>query len=68
MSDSLIQRARDIAADQFIRLEMKRPTGDKTLREWAKQIEDYSQYMRTGAYDNSVEVQSALAVLRSVVA
>ena len=66
MSDSLIQRARDIAADQYIRLEMKEATVDRSATEWAKHIQSYTGFMRAGAYDSSVEVQSALAALRSV--
>lgn len=65
MSQSLIQQARDIAADQYIRLQMKNPNGDQTLFVWARHIQSYSDFMRNGYYDHSGEVQSTLAALRS---
>lgn len=68
MADTLIQRARDIAADTYIRLEMKNPTPDRTAVEWARQIETYSRFLREGDYDQTREVQTALAALRSVAA
>lgn len=67
MSD-LLQRARDIAADQYIRLEMKNPTPDWTFELWAQHITDYTRWMREGAYDANREVQIALDALRSVAA
>lgn len=67
-ANALLQRARDIAADQYIRLEMKRPTPDHTLARWSKHIEDYTRWLRSGAYDGNREVQTALAALRSVAA
>ncbi|KUR71207.1 hypothetical protein AQZ52_11085 [Novosphingobium fuchskuhlense] len=66
MSDTLIQRARDIAADQYIRLEVKRPTPLRTLEEWAPHVAAYSDMIRQGSFDRNIEVQTALAVLRSV--
>jgi len=62
----LLQRARDIAADQYIRLEMKRPTSFATLTDWAAHIPAYEAMLRNGALDNDREVQTALAALRSV--
>ena len=63
---SLIQRARDIAADQYIRLEVKRPTPYRTLAEWGPHVAAYSAMFRDGSLDDSGEVQTALAALRSV--
>lgn len=62
----LLQRARDIAADQYIRLEMKRPTPYRTLAEWAPHVAAYSDMFRKGSLDDSPDVHSALAALRSV--
>jgi len=67
MSD-LLQRARDIAADQYVRLEMKNPTRHSTFNEWSAHIERYTMFMREGRYDHKSEVQTALAALRSVAA
>lgn len=64
MSNSLIQRARDIAADQYIRLEMKSPSPRHTATEWAKHIQSYAAFMREGSYDDALPVQAALAALR----
>lgn len=65
MSQSLIQQARDIAADQCIRLAMKNPSGDQTLFVWARHIQRYSDFMREGAYDDDISVQATLVALRS---
>jgi len=61
---TLIQRARDIAADQYIRLQMKNPTGARPAISWAEHVETYSTLMREGAYDGHIEVQSVLVALR----
>lgn len=66
--NDLLQRARDIAADQYIRLSMKAPTDQRELRFWADHVERYSSYIREGLYDHKAEVQTALAALRSVAA
>ena len=68
MSQSLIQQARDIVADQYIRLQMKNPNGDQTLFVWARHIQSYSDFMRRGFYDHGEAVQSTLVALRSVAA
>ena len=68
MSDTLIQRARDIAADQYIRLQVKNPTPHRRAVEWAQHVETYADFLRDGAYDDSVAVQTALAALRSAAA
>lgn len=65
MAKSLIQRARDIAADQYVRLSMKNPTPYRTLADWADQIVTYSGMLRDGRLDHDREVQTALAALRS---
>lgn len=65
MSD-LLQRARDIAADQYIRLQMKRPVDFETFADWSAHIARYADYMRSGQYDHTRDVQTALAALRSV--
>ena len=67
MADTLIQRARHIAADTYIRLEMKKPTNDRNAAEWAQHVEDFSNYLREGCFDQDREVQTALAALRSVI-
>jgi hypothetical protein len=64
--NDLLQRARDIAADQYIRLTMKNPTNARNAVSLAKHVQTYSDFMREGAYDDSIEVQSALVALRSV--
>ena len=66
MSQSLIQQARDIAADQYIRLEMKRASNRHTAAEWAEHIQSYAAFMREGSYDDDISVQSTLVALRSV--
>lgn len=67
MSD-LLQRARDIAADQYIRLSIKNPTPNHTLVEWADHVASYARILREGGLDHDREVQTALAALRSVAA
>jgi hypothetical protein len=67
MSD-LLQRARDIAADQYIRMEIKRPNPRSTFIEWSAHVEKYAEFMREGRYDHLEVVQTALAALRSVAA
>ncbi|CAB4120799.1 hypothetical protein UFOVP5_36 [uncultured Caudovirales phage] len=67
MSD-LLQRARDIAADQYIRLSMKDPTPDHSFEKWSAHVECYSGFLRKGAYDQDLAVQTTLAALRSVAA
>lgn len=64
----IVQRARDIAADTYIRLEMKEPTDHTTFAEWAAHIERFAGWLRDGTYDHRFEVQTALAALRSVAA
>ena len=66
--NDLLQRARDIAADQYIRLEMKNPTPRQDFQGWSKHVERYASFMREGRYDDGCEVQTALAALRSVAA
>ena len=68
MSQSLIQQARDIAADQYIRLEIKRASHRHVATEWAEHIQSYTAFMREGAYDDGISVQAALVALRSVAA
>ena len=65
MSD-ILQRARDIAADQYIRLAMKNPVDFETFADWSAHIVSYANYMRSGQYDSSHQVQTALVALRSV--
>ncbi|MEI6644095.1 MAG: hypothetical protein WCL10_18905 [Novosphingobium sp.] len=67
MSD-LLQRARDIAAEQYVRLSMKNPTPNYTLTVWAEHIPAYARIIREGGFDHEREVQTALAALRSVAA
>jgi len=66
MSASLIQQARDIAADQYVRLEMKHASDRHTFVEWSEHIRSYAAFMRSGSYDDDLSVQSALASLRSI--
>lgn len=68
MSDSLIQRARDIAADQYIRLSVKDPTPHRLATEWAEHVVQFSEMLRDGRFDHDRAVQTALAALRSVAA
>lgn len=63
MTYSLIQQARDIAADQYIRLQMKEPNPDQSLFAWARHIQEYSDFMRGGSYDDDIAVQSAIAAM-----
>lgn len=67
MSD-LLQRARDIAADTYIRLEVERPNPLKTATAHAEHVAAYAGYLRDGSYDWTREVQTALDALRSVAA
>ena len=64
----LLQRARDITADQYIRMQMKRPTRGYSLTVWAEHVAAYARILREGGFDNDLEVQAALAALRSVAA
>lgn len=69
MSVDLIQRARDIAADTYVRLEVSRtklPTTHASHEAWGRHIDYYSRFMREGAYDDDVSVQAALSALSSV--
>lgn len=68
MSDTLIQRARDAVADQYIRLQVKKPQDDQLATEWAGHVERYAGFLRSGAYDDSLEVQSALSAMRGLAA
>ena len=68
---ALIQQARDIVADIFVQMENardKKPKQFATVSAWAKHIEDYSKFMREGAYDDDLAVQSAFIALGSQVA
>lgn len=67
-AQTLIQQARDIAADQYIRLQVKSPTPHYSASEWAKQVQTYSTFMREGAYDDDLAVVATLEALRSVAA
>lgn len=67
MSD-LLQRARDIAAEQYVRLSIKNPTPNYSLIVWAEHITAYARITREGGFDSDGEVQTALAALRSVAA
>lgn len=67
-AQTLIQQARDIVADQYIRLEMKRKTDAHSFPAWAEQIRSYSTFMREGAYDDDLAVVATLEALRSVAA
>ena len=67
----LIQKARDIVADIFVQMEnakTTKPAQFQTVAAWAKHIEDYSAFMRAGAYDDDLAVQSAFIALGSQVA
>lgn len=64
----LIQRARDIAADTFVKIEAargKKPSQFETFAKWGEHIDSYSKFMREGAYDNDIVVQSTLVALAS---
>ena len=66
-SDNL-QRARNIVADKFIAAELaktEKPTNFPTFANWGHHIDDYSRFMREGAYDDDVAVQSTLEALNS---
>lgn len=66
MTAALIQQARDIAADQYIRLEMKDPTPFRAASMWAEHVQTYAKHIRQGGFDNGLPVQAALAALRSI--
>ena len=69
LSADLIQRARDIVADAYAKSEVTRgtkPTQYATFAKWGEHIDSYSRFMREGAYDDDLAVQSALVALASV--
>ena len=61
---TLIERAREIAADAYIRDELKNPTPFRLATEWAAHIETYVTFLHDGSYDRTREVQTALLALR----
>lgn len=67
-----LQRARDFAADAYIAAQIADAVGmvshsyGGSFEAWGKQIDDYSRFMRQGAYDSDMAVQAALAALLSV--
>lgn len=68
MRDELtpIQIARNIVADAFVREELNRkekPAQFATFMAWGEHIDSYSRFMREGAYDSNIAVQSALIAL-----
>jgi len=64
----LLQQARDIAADQYIRLQMKNPNSNHGAAYWGAHVQAYAGHLRSGSFDSNLEVQTALAALRSVAA
>ena len=65
----LIQRARDIVADAFVAEVTSKgykPEQFDTFAKWGEHIDSYSRFMREGAYDNDIAVQSTLVALTSV--
>lgn len=61
-----LQRARDIVADAFIAAELaktEKPSGFASFEAWGRYIDDYSRFMREGAYDSDVAVVATLAAL-----
>lgn len=66
--ESQIQRARNIAADTYVRMESERkgtPAGH-TAEGWAGHVQSYARFLRDGAYDDDWAVQSALAAIQDV--
>ena len=74
----ILQRARDIAADTYVRMEEARLAADGppqisdydgnpyTEDSWREFTAGYTQHMRNGAYDSVLAVQVALAALNQV--
>ncbi len=65
---ALIQKARDIVADIYEQMQNARdgkPENFETEEAWAKHIKDYSGFLRSGAYDEDLAVQSAFIALGS---
>jgi hypothetical protein len=67
--DATLQKARNIVADTYLKVETargKKPDSFATFAAWGQHIDDYSRFLREGAYDDDIAVQSALAALQSV--
>jgi len=67
--DATLQQARNIVADTYLKVETargKKPDSFATFAAWGSHLDDYSRYLREGAYDDDIAVQSALAALRAV--
>lgn len=61
-----LQLARDIVADAFIAAELartERPSNFSSFEAWGRHIDNYSGFMREGAYDSDIAVVSTLAAL-----
>ncbi|MES2781912.1 MAG: hypothetical protein V4657_03885 [Pseudomonadota bacterium] len=68
-TDQLIQQARDIVADKYLEIELARgvkPSNQDTFASWGRHLDDYTQFLREGAYDNDLAVVATLAALTSV--
>ena len=69
MSAVLLHRARDIAAETFLQVEIyngKKPAYFESNETWLKHLLDYTEYLRDGAYDDQLPVQVALVALQQV--
>lgn len=68
-SSAILQQARDIVADAYIKAALARgikPTNQATYESWGRHIDDYSKFLRSGAYDDDIAVVSTLTALRMV--
>ena len=69
MSAHLIQRARDIVADQYRAIEAERessPSDTHTAEDWQSHVTSYAKFLRQGAYGDDLAIVSAIAALKSV--
>jgi len=62
---AILQQARNIVADKFVAIETKRvrPAQYTSFEAWGRHIDDYSRFMREGAYDNDLAVVATIAAL-----
>jgi len=67
--DANLKLARNIVADTYLKVETgrgKKPDSFATFAAWGHHLDDYSRFLREGAYDDDIAVQSALAALQAV--
>ena len=64
-NETLLQQARNIVADAYLaNLPNKGPSFD-SFEKWRKHVDDWTCFMRRGAYDDDLAVVATLVALKS---